>query len=351
MTMTTITSLDHQGLVAQIRRQTDIANRNNVTRTQAYLNFYRQHEEVHWALLAHLVSRNGGWNMTDLKGEWLPAILDEAEIEPFFWMLERSNWLIFYDAYPQLLLYAEMKRRGEDLTSLLAPLGVSVFMQPYWQGFLASGDSSRLTRALIVNEQQYIEQRVVHKPFTMKRIFSTYAFFTQSLFSLNQILFPYKAHPTDKRLSIAGVNVHHFPDLIQRIAIGKTLYQLLFADRQRLEKMRTFCTRIPHTGSRADYWPHLFTPRRRSRQADKGYELRLEGDQLMPGQPKLYSPSLHAVWADVEHAPADGSDWFRDEKWHQEVEKPAQLPAIDAASYMRALHWMEYGVKLVTTFT
>ncbi|RNB59846.1 DUF2515 domain-containing protein [Brevibacillus gelatini] len=351
MTITTSASLDKQGLVAQIRRQTAIANRNNVTRTQAYLDFYRQHEEVHWALLAHLVSRNGGWNMTDLKGEWLPAILDEAEIEPFFWMLERSNWLIFHDAYPQLLLYAEMKRRGKDLTALLAPLGVSVFMQSYWQEFLASGDSSRITRALIVNEQQYIEQRVVHKPFTMNRIFSTYAFLAQSFFSLNQIVFPYKKHPTDKRLSITGVNVHHFPDPVQRIAIGKTLYQLLFSDCDRLAKIRTFCTRIPHTGSRADYWPHLFTPHRHSDQAGKGYELRLDGDQLIAGKPKLYSPSLQAAWADVEHAPADGTDWFRDDKWHQEVEKPADLPAIDTESYVRALHWMEYGVKLVTAIT
>lgn len=351
MTITTSASLDKQGLVAQIRRQTAIANRNNVTRTQAYLDFYRQHEEVHWALLAHLVSRNGGWNMTDLKGEWLPVILDEAEIEPFFWMLERSNWLIFHDAYPQLLLYAEMKRRGTDLTALLAPLGVSVFMQPYWQEFLASGDSSRLTRALIVNEQQYIEQRVVHKPFTMNRIFSTYAFLAQSFFSLNQIVFPYKEHPTDKRLSITGVNVHHFPDLVQRIAIGKTLYQLLFSDCDRLKKIRTFCTRIPHTGSRADYWPHLFTPHRHSDQAGKGYELRLDGDQLIAGKPKLYSPSLQAAWADVEHAPADGTDWFQDDKWHQEVEKTADLPAIDTESYVRALHWMEYGVKLVTAIT
>ncbi|MGG1991109.1 hypothetical protein ABFY69_33135 [Brevibacillus brevis] len=24
--------------------------------------------------------------------------------------------------------------------------------------------------------------------------------------------------------------------------------------------MVSYCSRIPHTGSRADYWPHLFTP-------------------------------------------------------------------------------------------
>jgi len=171
------TTLDKQDLIASIRHQTALANRNNVTRTQAYLEFYRKHEEIHWALLAHLVSRNGGWNMTDLRGEWLPLLMDEHAIQPFFWFLERSNWLIFHDAYPQLLLYQEMKRTDRDLTSLLGPLGVSIFMQSYWKEFLANHDSSRLTRALIVNEQQYIDQRVVQKPFTLNHIFSTFAFF------------------------------------------------------------------------------------------------------------------------------------------------------------------------------
>ncbi|MGM0710844.1 DUF2515 family protein [Brevibacillus parabrevis] len=352
MTTTTISSLDKQELVAQIRWQTARANRNNVTRTQAYLDFYREHPEIHWALLAHLVSRNGGWNMTDLKGEWLPAIMDAQEIKPFFWLLERSNWLIFHDAYPQLLLYAQMKQRQEDLSALLKPLGVSVFMHSYWQEFLASQESSRLTRALIVNEQQYIEQRVVHKPLATNRVFSTYVFFTQSLFSLNQILFPYKAHPTDKRLNIVGLNVQHFSELTQRIAIGKTLYRLLFDDPYRLDKIVTFCTRIPHTGSRADYWPHLFTPRQLPQaKAKTGYELRLKGDNLISGKPKLYSPALQTAWADVEHAPADGVDWFRDEKWRLEVEKQAELPLIDTDAYIRALHWTEYGVKLVTAIT
>ena len=37
--------------------------------------FFRKYPEIKWALLAGLVSRNAGWNMCDLEGEWLPHIL------------------------------------------------------------------------------------------------------------------------------------------------------------------------------------------------------------------------------------------------------------------------------------
>lgn len=345
-------TLHKQDLIAHIRHQTALANRNNVTRTQAYLEFYLEHKEIHWALLAHLVSRNGGWNMTDLKGEWLPLLMDEHAIQPFFWFLERSNWLIFQDAYPQLLLYKEMKRTGADLTSLLGPLCVSIFMHSYWKEFLTNQDSSRLTRALIVNEQQYIEQRVVQKPFTLNRIFSTFAFFAQSVLSLSQVLFPYKAHPTDRRISLTGLNVEHFPEVTERIMLGKTLYKLLFDDPSRLEKIVAFATRIPHTGSRADYWPHLFTPRKNKLSFNPDYQLRVDGQNLREGTSKLYSPALHSVWENFDHAPADGVDWYRHEKWNSMVsEEIVDMSPIDNDSYARTLQWMEYGVKWVTTLT
>ncbi|MFS0553239.1 DUF2515 family protein [Brevibacillus sp. 179-C9.3 HS] len=351
MTYMTPATIDEQHLVAQLRQATTKANRNNVTRTKAYLDFYLEHPEVHWALLAHLVSRNGGWSMTDLKGEWLPLIMEEEAIQPFFWFLERSNWLIFHDAYPQLLLYAEMKRTGADLTKLLAPLGVSIFMQTYWQEFLSSQDSAQISHALIVNEQQYIEQRVVQKPFTLNRIFSSFAFLAQSALSMNQVLIPYKAHPTDRRLSLVGLNVHHFPEVEQRIQIGKTLYQLLFGDRFRFEKIVSYCSRIPHTGSRADYWPHLFTSQPNPLATGEEYQLRLDRHELLEGRPKIYSPRLQDAWTDCGHDPADGVDWFRDEKWYKVVTEPASLPSIDSNAYVRSLHWIEYGVKLATSIT
>ncbi|MFS0840108.1 DUF2515 family protein [Paenibacillus sp. 1P03SA] len=88
-------------LVERIRLETQRRNRNNVTRTRAYWNLYEQHPELHWALLAHMVSRNGGWNMTDLEGEFLPSLLKRPAREALFAFLERANVLIFGDAYPQ----------------------------------------------------------------------------------------------------------------------------------------------------------------------------------------------------------------------------------------------------------
>jgi len=348
-----VTTLDGQALAAEIRRQTAIANRNNVTRAQAYLQFYREHEEIHWALLAHLVSRNSGWNMTDLQGDWLPRIMDPATRKAYFWFLERCNWLIFHDAFAQLMLYAKMKQSGEDLTTLLPLLHVSTFMKGFWQDFLESGDSATLTRALIVNEQQYIEQRVVRKPFTYHRVFSTLFLFAQSKLSLNQILFPYKAHPTDRRFQLVGMNVHDFPEIDQRIAIGKTLYKLLYQDPKRLDSIRQFAFRIPHTGSRADYWPHLFTPIERveSDSEEKAYLLRLHKDSLRDGAPKLYSPFLHKAWPDPTHDPADGVDWYRDPRWLSVVDEPVEMPTIEAQDYTRALRWIDYGVKFVSLFS
>src|SRR5690606_10220340 len=71
-------------LVERLHRETAAANRNNVTRTNAYYELYRQFPELHWAFLAHMVSRNGGWSMTDLKGELLPKIVDAQKAEPLF---------------------------------------------------------------------------------------------------------------------------------------------------------------------------------------------------------------------------------------------------------------------------
>jgi hypothetical protein len=335
-----------RSLAADIRRRTAENNRNNVTRTAAYLDFYQRHPEIHWALLAHLVSRNGGWNMTDLRGEWLPHIMDEREIQAFFLFLERSNWLIFHDAYAQLLLYEEMKRTGSDLTRLLPLLGVSRFMAPLWREFLKHQTSVRLTRGLIVNEQQYIEQRVVRRPFFREHVLKTFEFAAQSVLSLDQVLFPYKADAADNRLSIVGVVVHNFASVKQRIAIGKALYGLLYGDSARFRKIVEWALAVPHTGSRADYWSHLFSP---VDPADS-YRENIDEREQKPDRPRWYSPALASAWPDMDHPPADGVDWFRDEAWIDELDEGAELPILNTEQYARSLRMVELGMKLITTF-
>lgn len=112
-------SLNEKKIIEKIQLQTQELNVNNVTRTKAYLDFYLKHPEIHWAFLGHMVSRNGGWNMTDLKGGLLTRLLSRTEALNFFNFLERGNWLIFQDAYPQFLLYEESLRSGKNLFYLL----------------------------------------------------------------------------------------------------------------------------------------------------------------------------------------------------------------------------------------
>lgn len=84
-----------QALLEKIKTKTQEMNVNNVTRTKAYLDFYLKHPEIHWAFLGHMVSRNGGWNMTDLKGEFLPRLMQKRERDVFFNFLERAIGLFF----------------------------------------------------------------------------------------------------------------------------------------------------------------------------------------------------------------------------------------------------------------
>jgi len=177
-------------LVRRIREETERLNRNNVTRTAAYWEMFREWPELHWALLAHLVSRNGGWSMTDLKGEWLPELLDRPTRETLFDMLESCNALIFRDAYPQLKLYAESRRCGESRFSLLPAFGVSAFMAPFWERFWIDRDSATLTVALIVNEQHVVERKVVQDPAYSETVLRSIAMLGQTALQLNQIVFP-----------------------------------------------------------------------------------------------------------------------------------------------------------------
>lgn len=325
---------DKEDLIADIRRQTSLANRNNVTRTDAYLRFYLAHPEIEWALLAHLVSRNGGWNMTDLQGEWLPLLLDEQERGAFFHFLERCNWLIFHDAYAQLLLYAAMKADGSDLTGLLVPLGISRFMEHVWRDFLKSDDTVRLTHGLIINEQQYIEQRVVQTPYYKEEVISTIPFQLQSLLSFNHVLFPYRTVPIEENPRLCGISVHRFASLEQRILMGKTLYHLLREDDNRFSNIVAWATKTPHTGSRADYWPGLFMQTTQ----EKG-----EG---------IYSPTLLACWPDFSHGPADGVDWFRDEKWLTRLSAEEKLlPVIDEQEYRRSLQLLRAAIAVLNPFS
>ncbi|GIN89998.1 hypothetical protein J6TS1_03510 [Siminovitchia terrae] len=301
-------SSEDQMIVGQIRQTTKMLNINNVTRTKAYLDFYLRYPEIHWAFLGHLVSRNGGWNMTDLKGDLLSRLMSEKKQEEFFEFLERGNWLIFQDAFPQFLLYEESIRRGRSLFYLLPYLEISRYMEVIWNDFWLRGDSYTLAMAQVVNEQSYLEARMIQNPFYKEKVLHTLEFVLQDLLSFNQILFPSR---NGAKAVLTGMTIHQFGSLHERIILGRRLYQLLFKDWRRHKKILNWCMSHTHSGSRKDYWPHIFND------VNEGVPgplqiRRLKNCRLIKGSPKLYSPLLEYAWPNMKHRPAEPGDWFDD---------------------------------------
>jgi hypothetical protein len=295
-------------LIEKIKLKTAEHNQNNITRTKAYYEFYRMHPEIHWAYLAHMVSRNGGWNMTDLKGDLIQHLLDKQTREDFFSLIERGNWLIFQDAYPQLLLYEESLNRKQNLFYLLASLGVSFFMETIWNDFWRHGEEYILTISLVINEQNYIEKRVLNNTYYQENVLNTLQFKLHELLAFNQILFPYyKGNHT----RLIGQTINQFDHLHDRIMLGKRLYHLLFSDSRVLKGSVNWAFTHPHTGSRKDYWPHIFNDIKEYAPGTLSVR-RLRNCQLKKGVARFYSPKLEFAWKDKLHSPAEEEDWYKD---------------------------------------
>ena len=292
-------------LLEQIRGKTRKHNLNNVTRTKAYLNFYLHHPEIQWAFLGHMVSRNGGWNMTDLKGEFLTRLMAKKDRNLFFHFLERGNWLIFQDVFPQFLIYEESIRQRRPLFHLFTFLNISTFMETIWNQFWRVQDTYILTIAMVINEQSYLEQRVVQNQQYQKEVLNKFEFMLQDWLSFNHILFPYG------KKKISGLTLHQFESLHERILLGKRLYTILFKNKEVHQQALEWAKRHPHTGSRKDYWPHIFN------NVNEGipgfpYQLRLKSCQLRTGARKIYSPNLENAWKNVSQEEAEKGDWFKD---------------------------------------
>jgi hypothetical protein len=246
--------------------------------------------------------------MTDLKGEFLSTLLTEKEQQAFFTFLERGNWLIFQDAYPQFLLYKESVKRQRNLFYLLPFFRVSTFMETMWNHFWKYGDSEVLAIAHVINEQSYIEKRVIQHPLYKETVFNTIEFTLQDLLSLNHILFPFYEN---EQIRLTGQTLHHFGSLHERILLGKRLYHLLFGKKGMLEKTVRWADSHPHTGSRKDYWPHLFNDVKES-VPGRPYHRRFKQCQLQKGAARIYSPKLEYAWKNVTHKSAEEGDWFHD---------------------------------------
>ncbi|MGM9929977.1 MAG: DUF2515 family protein [Bacillus sp. (in: firmicutes)] len=334
-------SLGDEMLIKQIREQTVQLNKNNVTRTTAYLHFYHKHPKIHWSLLAHLVSRNAGWNMTDLQGTFLTRLLSEKERHSFFAFLERGNWLIFQDAYPQLLIYEASMKRGKNLFELLSYFHTSFFMKTIWNQYWQRPDSALLTYALIVNEQNYIQPRLLENVTFQKEVLNTLEFQLQDLLTMNHLLMPLKVND---QIHLKGSTLHHFGSLHNRILFGKKLYSLLFGNRETLKKVEQWAREIPHTGSRKDYWPHLFNDLNEDIPG-KTYKPKLKKCKLQAGLSRFYSPKLPFAWKNVKHSSPNIKDWYTD--WrviYELVESKIQTDGEIEQEYCHTLSKMELAI-------
>ncbi|WP_208590177.1 DUF2515 family protein [Gracilibacillus suaedae] len=331
---------DEAKLVQFIKGQTRENNTNNVIRTKAYLAFFKRNPEIEWAFLAHMVSRNAGWNMTDLKGSLLTRIMTKEQQAYFFAFLERSNWLIFHDAYPQLLLYEESIKANKSLFYLLPQFGISYFMKVMWDHYYQKKDNYLITVALIINEQNYIEDRVIQNKEYHATLLESLEFKMQELLQLNQILFPFK---DGKQVKLVGQSVHQFASLKERILLGKRLYQLLFDDNF-FSDIYDMALRQPHTGSRQDYWPNMFNDINESN-PEEPFQPSIEGCQLKPGAHRLYSPSLENAWSNVEQKPAEKGDWYSNWRVIHDLRKdPSKVNGDIQNEYCESLEKMELAI-------
>lgn len=242
--------IDMKKVIHKIRQHTAKHNVDNISRTVFYQHFFQTHTEIKWALLASIVSRNAGWNMTDLFNSWFHKILDNNDQLRLFSIYETGNWTIFDDACPQLLVYKESVRYKRPLFELLAAFGVSAFMIKEWQLFWEKHDENRLCTALIINEQQILEQAVIqtklYQDIIARKLF--YKFEQHTHFS-------YVILPSING-SLYTLYVQRFHKVASRIRLGRKLAYLLFHP-EVFPNVWLFCQHTPHTGSRNDYYHYL----------------------------------------------------------------------------------------------
>jgi hypothetical protein len=296
----------------ELRRQ-DLGfhNQDNQKRTAFYRKFWLKFPEIPWALMADLVSRNAGYQMSDLlryqslvRAGLFPApilspLLGAGSLsalkllEQLFRFLEAGNFLIFHDAAPQLVAYSVAKRlfqcTGDKDSALvfdeLLKLGTDKLIVNEWHRFFQSAirakfwsgvpglekdpDVIRHSSALVVNEQAYIEDRLV-KPLPgatrytlLPNTITNTIFSIFSSLKLTKLLFPRSSVVSPKIPSeLLLLTLGDFSSLEARIETGRKLYAgNLLANVSRtndIKRWAQFGTR--HNGSRQNYDRIHFDP-------------------------------------------------------------------------------------------
>lgn len=283
MMMDKIYQLEERELINIIHQQLFSGNKDNISRTKSYQNIYFLHPEIKWAFLAAMVSRNAGWNMCDLKGKLYPHILSPSMQKDLFLTYERANWLIFRDAYPQLLIYHYSTIVNRPLFHLLDHFSVSQFMKKEWLHFWNTRRKERLLKALIINEQHTIQKPVIKHPIYRKKVFHSSIFYLQELFHFSCVIFP------TLNGQLYGASIVRFRKVSERVKLGIRLANILF-DPDLYFYFKQFAMKTEHTGSRFDYEKYLFPKKKRS------------------------TPMLRVVYPVIEHHVHQYEDWSLKQK-------------------------------------
>jgi hypothetical protein len=225
----------------------DARNRDNVARTESYLELYalaRAHGvDLPWVLMAHLVSRNAGYLMTDLaEGGRATAFFTREALDELFLFLERANFLIFDDAWHHVMHHALGRASAlDDRTPR--------FVREAWARYeaaAAGGVTPALERALVLdlvtNEQNLIESRVVHHP-RFARARAMVAFFEDAGID-GPVVLP---------LTPARIKVGAFERLEKRIEAGRRIFDEVLAPKDERDAIFAWAAATPHAGSRAAY--------------------------------------------------------------------------------------------------
>lgn len=302
-----------------IEYEANLANKDNISRTKAYEQFYRKHPDIKWSFLAGMVSRNAGWNMCDLTIYPYCTLMKTEYRRQLFLTYEQANWLIFRDAYPQLLLYHYSTKENRSLFHLSRYFFISVFMEKEWERFWIHRDETRLAYAQIINEQSLIQQPVIENGPHTKPVFRSLFFRLQDLLHFSTVLFPVKSG------GLYGDSVTDFRSMKARIELGKRLFDLLFSSRL-YPKFREFALSAEHTGSRHDYLRYC-------------------------GQETLTSPALRALYPVINHtfmpAPRSMSRLYAPEKWFTPLKKMSSVPMND---FYRKKHEQLEAVAAMKSF-
>jgi hypothetical protein len=296
----------------------DVYNQNNPTRTDFYLRFWLRHNELPWVLLAHLVSRNAGYQMSDfgrykamaaLGGAMSQALINFAirilgsDTQPaiqvvmdlFFAFTEAGNYLIVRDVFPQLAAYqwakAIYRQQGLDISHQVFDMlkepefEVDPYVIDEWKVFFAEARkpsvnwwtgqpnvaalevAKRLNLTLIVNEQNHIEERLVNDPTNrylgkigpyVTRViqkFTEWHKTTQLVFTVATSV----SNSTPSHLLLYALG--DFTSLDARIETGTKLYAGVFLyDANRRDRVQMWAkTYLKHRGTRVDYDSYSYT--------------------------------------------------------------------------------------------